>query len=144
MIWSRRSAFHGLRSRYGKDRGSVLWLGSGRPGCVGQENTDVSASGHHTPPKNASSQRMSWPKLLKTTAIGPDQKEPHPKDIEKPESTLEGSASRSCPKCGKKTYSLAASNPHSIFGNLGAVERTYNCDSCGFSEKEMIQPKVTQ
>ena len=41
-----------------------------------------------------------------------------------------------CPKCKKKTFELISSAPHPIMGEMGVLERTYKCSSCGFEEKK--------
>jgi len=46
------------------------------------KNTDVSISGHHTPPKNAFSQRMVWSNLLKIKEIGARSKRAAPESFQ--------------------------------------------------------------
>lgn len=43
-----------------------------------------------------------------------------------------------CPKCRKATWQLIDSKPHPMLGAAGAIERTYECSECGFSEKRTI------
>jgi len=40
----------------------------------------------------------------------------------------------SCPKCKQPSWILEGSRPHPIFGDLGALERTYKCKKCGHTE----------
>jgi len=40
-----------------------------------------------------------------------------------------------CPKCKKGTWNLVGSEPHSIFGDMGVLERTFKCSECGHTEK---------
>jgi regulator of replication initiation timing len=41
-----------------------------------------------------------------------------------------------CPKCRKGTWNLVESKPHPLFGPAGALERTYKCSECGFTENQ--------
>ena len=47
---------------------------------------------------------------------------------------------KNCPKCSNRTFELVSSQPHPTFGDLGALERQYQCSSCGFSEAKMVKP----
>jgi hypothetical protein len=42
-----------------------------------------------------------------------------------------------CPKCKKPSWALEGSRPHPEFGGLGALELTYTCSACGYSEKRI-------
>lgn len=43
-----------------------------------------------------------------------------------------------CPKCNKAGWKVESSQPHPKFGRLGAIERTYSCSECGFTEKHTL------
>lgn len=45
-----------------------------------------------------------------------------------------------CPKCRKRGWGLESSKPHPEFGDMGAINRTYTCSLCGFSETKLIVP----
>ena len=45
-----------------------------------------------------------------------------------------------CPKCNEGRIKLTGSRPHPTFGDLGVLERTYECDQCGFTENVMHEP----
>ncbi len=45
-----------------------------------------------------------------------------------------------CPKCRKGIWNLIKSEPHSTFGRLGVLERTYKCSECGFTEEHIFDP----
>lgn len=42
-----------------------------------------------------------------------------------------------CPKCKKPAWSLESSRPHPTFGEMGALEKTFKCSECGYSETRM-------
>jgi RNase P subunit RPR2 len=42
-----------------------------------------------------------------------------------------------CPKCRQPSWILEGSKPHPTFGDLGALEITYTCTECGYSEKRI-------
>ena len=42
-----------------------------------------------------------------------------------------------CPKCRKPAWSLQSSRPHPTFGRMGALEKTFKCSECGYSEARM-------
>lgn len=45
-----------------------------------------------------------------------------------------------CPSCRQRSWVVAKSEPDPTFGDLGAIKRTYNCSSCGFTETKLITP----
>jgi predicted RNA-binding Zn-ribbon protein involved in translation (DUF1610 family) len=47
-----------------------------------------------------------------------------------------------CPRCRKQTYRLERSERDRIFGEVGGLNRTYLCDSCGFTEQALQIPGV--
>ena len=53
--------------------------------------------------------------------------------------TLQSAGGEQCPKCGNRTFELTSSKPHPTFGELGVVERTYKCSTCGFQEAKTIE-----
>ena len=42
-----------------------------------------------------------------------------------------------CPKCKQPSWILEGSKPHPTFGELGALERTYKCKECGYTENRL-------
>jgi hypothetical protein len=54
---------------------------------------------------------------------------------------LESVEGEPCPKCRKRTYELESSRPDPTFGDMGAIQRTYKCSLCGFSEQKLIVPE---
>lgn len=44
-----------------------------------------------------------------------------------------------CPKCRKPSYELKDSVESSVFDGMGVYDRTYVCDSCGFSETKTVR-----
>lgn len=54
--------------------------------------------------------------------------------------TLRNTEGDPCPKCRKRGWELESSAPHPQFGDMGAVNRTYTCSLCGFSETKLIVP----
>lgn len=46
-----------------------------------------------------------------------------------------------CPKCKKAAWNLESSRPHPTFGRIGALEKTFKCSECGYSESRMDQGK---
>lgn len=55
--------------------------------------------------------------------------------------SIQNADGESCPRCRQRSYVLADSVPHPIFGQVGGVVRTYKCPSCGFSESSTILPE---
>ncbi len=45
-----------------------------------------------------------------------------------------------CPRCKQRTWNLIESKPHPIFGQMGSLERKYQCSECGFSESHKFNP----
>ena len=45
-----------------------------------------------------------------------------------------------CPICKEGRMKVTASQPHPIFGQVGVLERTVNCEKCGHKEKHMHDP----
>jgi Zn finger protein HypA/HybF involved in hydrogenase expression len=45
-----------------------------------------------------------------------------------------------CPQCRKTSWKLIKSVPHEIFGDMGALDRTYKCSECGFTETHIYDP----
>ena len=54
------------------------------------------------------------------------------------EAKLSGGGEK-CPSCGEYNFKVVNSIPHPILGDIGGVERTYECKACGFSEKKLIE-----
>jgi C4-type Zn-finger protein len=54
--------------------------------------------------------------------------------------TLQQADGEPCPRCRKRTWAVIASAPHPMFGDMGALLRTYRCSECGFSEEKIIKP----
>jgi Zn finger protein HypA/HybF involved in hydrogenase expression len=46
-----------------------------------------------------------------------------------------------CPKCGEAEFRIESSSRHPLFGNMGGVNHHMKCDSCGFAEMRLIDPK---
>ena len=44
-----------------------------------------------------------------------------------------------CPRCGEYSFAVVSSRPHPIYGDMGGIERTYECKACGLSEKKLIE-----
>ena len=53
---------------------------------------------------------------------------------------IEGGTGKSCPGCDRVAFRVKDSGPHPAFGELGGLERTMLCDTCGFTENEMRMP----
>ena len=45
-----------------------------------------------------------------------------------------------CPKCRIGSWDLIESKPHPIFGEMGTLERRYQCSECGFTENQRFNP----
>ena len=45
-----------------------------------------------------------------------------------------------CPKCQNRSFEIASTKPHPVFGDMGAKEREYTCSGCGFTESKFIEP----
>lgn len=45
-----------------------------------------------------------------------------------------------CPRCKQRTWNLIESKPHPIFGQMGSLERKYQCSECGFTENQKFNP----
>ena len=43
-----------------------------------------------------------------------------------------------CPRCGKRSWHVAASRPDRDFGDMGGTVRTYRCEDCGLSEEKFV------
>ena len=43
-----------------------------------------------------------------------------------------------CPRCKEDAYMLESSKPNVHFGDTGAQDRLYKCQSCGFEETKMV------
>lgn len=46
-----------------------------------------------------------------------------------------------CPKCRKRGWQLESSKPDGVFGDLGALRKTFKCSLCGYSEVLLETPK---
>ena len=55
---------------------------------------------------------------------------------------FENTGAAGCPRCQKRTYRLERSERDRIFGEVGGLNRTYLCDSCGFTEQALQIPGV--
>lgn len=55
---------------------------------------------------------------------------------------FENTGKASCPRCQKRTYRLERSERDRLFGEVGGLNRTYMCDSCGFTEQALQIPGV--
>jgi regulator of replication initiation timing len=55
--------------------------------------------------------------------------------------TLQNADGDPCPKCRKRGWEPERSKPHPEFGEMGAINRTYKCSLCGFSETQLIVPR---
>lgn len=49
-------------------------------------------------------------------------------------------AGDACPKCRELEFRLERSEPHPVFGDMGALNRHMKCDGCGFSEVQLVTP----
>jgi len=58
-------------------------------------------------------------------------------DLENEIRQLSSASAEKCPKCHAPAWMLTDSKPDRIFGDLGAVMRTYTCSVCGFSESQL-------
>lgn len=47
-----------------------------------------------------------------------------------------------CPKCKQPSWTLEGSRPHPTFGELGALEKTYKCQECGYAENRLDEGGV--
>lgn len=48
-----------------------------------------------------------------------------------------------CPKCLKPAWKVESSKPNNTgLGQLGAIDRTYKCSECGFTETHIETPRV--
>jgi hypothetical protein len=45
-----------------------------------------------------------------------------------------------CPKCHKRGWHIEKSVPDKMFGEAGALRRTYQCSLCGFTEERVETP----
>jgi hypothetical protein len=45
-----------------------------------------------------------------------------------------------CPRCRKRTWTLASSKPSRHMGDMGVLDRTWTCSSCNFSETYTVTP----
>jgi hypothetical protein len=54
---------------------------------------------------------------------------------------LERAEGEPCPRCGKRTWVVASSQPDPLFGQVGGVRRTYKCSECQFTETTLVTPK---
>ena len=42
-----------------------------------------------------------------------------------------------CPRCHLPAWHVAKSEPDPVMGEVGAIRRTYRCESCGFEEHKV-------
>ena len=75
-----------------------------------------------------------WKKLVKV----PEQIEGLERRIAELEEKLSQPLSKdACPSCGERTWFVVSSTPNEIAGEMGAMDNTYKCRSCGFSTTKM-------
>ena len=56
------------------------------------------------------------------------------------EKALQNNSANVCPSCGAQTFRVIKSEPHPMVGQLGIVNRTYECSQCGFKETHTVDP----
>ena len=61
-------------------------------------------------------------------------------DLRQPVQALTAGAFDPCPRRRKPTWAVQSSKPAKVGVNLGAVERTYLCTSCQFTEANVEVP----
>ena len=49
-----------------------------------------------------------------------------------------------CPRCRQRTWNLIESKPHPIFGDVGVLERKYQCSECGHTENPLYDPSSSK
>lgn len=65
-------------------------------------------------------------------------------ELEERVKALEGGESVTfdrCPKCKKPAFELISSSPNKMMSEIGAVDRVYRCNQCGFEESKLHVPK---
>jgi C4-type Zn-finger protein len=63
------------------------------------------------------------------------------KRIAELESKLQRAPGQACPSCGALEFRVISSNPSAPpFGQLGARDHTYKCQSCGFQDVRHVSP----
>ena|SRR5688572_25375111 len=63
-------------------------------------------------------------------------------DLQNKIKELESVEGNPCPKCRKRGWQIEKSEPDRVFRKVGGIRRTYKCAFCGFSEEELIKPKL--
>jgi hypothetical protein len=83
-----------------------------------------------------------WPLWKKVTEAPArlDQLEKRITELEEKLKKARGRPAEACPGCGEPKYRLKSSQPNKHFGQMGKVDRTYECEACGFSETRTLNP----
>lgn len=79
-----------------------------------------------------------WKRVQET----PDRVDALEKRIAELEAKLQKAPGLACPACGELSFRVTASGPtKGGFGRLGARDITKTCQSCGFTDTEMVTAK---
>jgi hypothetical protein len=49
-----------------------------------------------------------------------------------------------CPKCHTGRWSIESSGGHPMPGDMGAIQRVYKCDDCGYTENKILGSGVSR